>query len=370
MSATHEVMESYLKTTSISQQQIDSYNRFITTGLNKIVEAQSLIEPDVSNFAIKLGSIRLEQPIIIESDSSTKRILPNEALARNLTYAAPMYLTYVPVISGIEKADAMGEAYVGELPVMVKSNLCYTKNMTEQQLVKEGEDPDDPGGYFIIKGTERVLVGIEDLAPNRMITTKEKVGIVVKVFSTTVNFRARCSITRDDYGMYTVLFPTLNKGISLSLILRSLGMDQKSVLALTEDNFARNDLMLNMEVGKNYMEMQPKDAIIELGRITAPNQAMAYQEKRAETQLDTYILPHLGTSPEVRKEKAAYLIRMASRTSMVANGTVKPDDKDHYANKRVKLAGDLLEELFNTAFKAFIKDIKYHVERTTARGRR
>jgi DNA-directed RNA polymerase beta subunit len=370
MSETHEVMESYLKTTSISQQQIDSYNRFITTGLNKIVEAQSLIEPDVSNFAIKLGSIRLEQPIIIESDSSTKRVLPNEALSRNLTYAAPMYLTYVPVISGIEKADAVGEAYVGELPVMVKSNLCYTKNMTEQQLVKEGEDPDDPGGYFIIKGTERVLVGIEDLAPNRMITTKEKTGIVVKVFSTTVNFRARCSITRDDYGMYTVLFPTLNKGISLSLILRALGMDQKTVLQLAEDQYAKNDLTLNMEVGKNYMAMQPKDAIIELGRITAPNQAMTYQEKRAETQLDTYILPHLGTTPESRHVKAAYLVRMAERTSMVDAGSVKPDDKDHYANKRVKLAGDLLEELFNTAFKAFVKDIKYHVERTTARGRR
>ncbi|MCL4404498.1 DNA-directed RNA polymerase subunit B'' [Candidatus Marsarchaeota archaeon] len=370
MSETHEVMESYLKTTSISQQQIDSYNRFITTGLNKIVEAQSLIEPDVSNFAIKLGSIRLEQPIIIESDSSTKRVLPNEALARNLTYAAPMYLTYVPVISGIEKADAVGEAYVGELPVMVKSNLCYTKNMSEQQLVQEGEDPDDPGGYFIIKGTERVLVGIEDLAPNRMITTKEKTGTVVKVFSTTVNFRARCSITRDDYGMYSVLFPTLNKGIPLSLILRSLGMDQKSVLSYTDNTFAKNDLTLNMEVGKNYMAMSQKDAIIELGRITAPNQAMAYQEKRAETQLDTYILPHLGTNPEVRHEKGEYLVRMAERTSMVASGSVKPDDKDHYANKRVKLAGDLLEELFNTAFKAFVKDIKYHVERTTARGRR
>ncbi len=370
MSETHEVMESYLKTTSISQQQIDSYNRFITTGLNKIVEAQSLIEPDVSNFAIKLGSIRLEQPIIIESDSSTKRILPNDALARNLTYAAPMYLTYVPVISGIEKSDAMGEAYVGELPVMVKSNLCYTKNMSEEQLVKSGEDPDDPGGYFIIKGTERVLVGIEDLAPNRMITTKEKAGIVVKVFSTTVNFRARCSITRDAYGMYTVLFPTLNKGISLSLILRALGMDTKAVLSYTENQFAKNDLTLNMEAGKNYMAMPVKDAIIELGRITAPNQAMMYQEKRAETQLDTYILPHLGTSPEVRQQKAEYLVRMAERTSMVESGSVKPDDKDHYANKRVKLAGDLMEELFNTAFKAFVKDIKYHVERTTARGRR
>ncbi len=376
MSKTHEVLESYLKTTSISQQQIDSYNRFLPTenggggGINKIIEAQSLIEPEVSDFAIKLGQIRMEPPIIIESDSSTKTIMPNEALARNLTYAAPMYLTYVPVISGIEKRDAMGEAYVGELPVMVKSKLCYTKNMSPEQLIKEGEDPDDPGGYFIIKGTERVLVGIEDLAPNRMITTNEKTGVVVKVFSTTINFRARCSITRDDYGIYTILFPTLNKGISLMLILRALGIDTKSILSYSDDAFVKNDFTLNAELAKNVMEISPKDALIELGRITAPNQAMTYQEKRAETQLDTYILPHLGTDPEVRMQKAEYLLRMAERTSLVADKRIRPDDKDHYANKRVKLAGDLMEELFNTAFKAFVKDIKYHVERTTARGRR
>ncbi|MCL4372250.1 DNA-directed RNA polymerase subunit B'' [Candidatus Marsarchaeota archaeon] len=370
MSETHEVMESYLKSTSISQQQIDSYNRFISVGINKIIESQSLIEPEVSDFAIKLGQMRLEQPIIIESDSSTKRIMPNEAVARNLTYAAPMYLTYVPVISGIEKADAIGEAYVGELPVMVKSNLCYTRNMSAEQLIKEGEDPDDPGGYFIIKGTERVLVGIEDLAPNRMITTSEKSGIVVKVFSTTVNFRARCSITRDDYGIYTILFPTLNKGLSLMMILRALGISSKEILSLVDDQEVKNDLMLNMELSKGIIEMQPKEAMIELGRMTAPNQAMVYQEKRAETQLDTYILPHLGTDPSARLKKAEYLVRMAERTSLVAEGKVKADDKDHYANKRVKLAGDLMDELFNTAFKAFVKDIKYHVERTMARGRR
>ena len=64
--------------------------------------------------------------MIIESDSSTKKIMPNEAIARNLTYAAPMYITYVPVVSGIEKKDAAGEAFIGEMPVMVKSDLCYT----------------------------------------------------------------------------------------------------------------------------------------------------------------------------------------------------------------------------------------------------
>ncbi len=55
---------------------------------------------------------------------------------------------------------------------------------------------------------------------------------------------------------------------------------------------------------------------------------------------------------------------------MSHTGYAKADDKDHYANKRVKLAGDLMEELFNNAFKFFIKDIKYHIERTTARGRK
>jgi DNA-directed RNA polymerase beta subunit len=369
MSKTHELIESYLKTGSIAQQQLDSYNRFIMNGINRIVESQSIIEPEVSDFAIKLGSIRLEQPVVIESDSSTKRVVPHEALSRNLNYSAPMYITYTPIISGIEKADAIGEAYIGELPVMVKSNLCYTKNMNKEQLMEAHEDPDDPGGYFIIKGTERVLVGIEDLAPNRMITTKEKDEMVTKVFSTTVSFRARCSVARDEYGMYTILFPTLSKGISFTLILRALGLQPKEMVELTDNNDVKNDMLFNIEMSK-AKEMEPKDALIELGRITAPNQAQAYQEKRAETQLDTYILPHLGTNPEARKEKARYLVRMAERSSLVAYRYIKQDDKDHYANKRVKLAGDLMEELFNTAFKAFVKDIKYHVERTTARGRR
>jgi DNA-directed RNA polymerase subunit B" len=109
---------------------------------------------------------------------------------------------------------------------------------------------------------------------------------------------------------------------------------------------------------------------MQLGRLAAPNQTKEYQHKRAEMQLDTYILPHIGTDAAVRKEKGYYLLRMLERASLVAFKKVKSDDKDHYANKRVKLAGDLMEELFNNAMKFFIRDIKYHVERTTARGRR
>ncbi|MCL5114955.1 MAG: DNA-directed RNA polymerase subunit B'', partial [Candidatus Marsarchaeota archaeon] len=286
----HPVLESYLHNTSVVQQQIDSYNRFITIGIRKIIENQSNIEPEISDFAIKLNNIRLGSPVIIESDSSAKRIMPNEALARNLTYSAPIYLTYTPVISGIEKTINTSEVFIGDLPVMVKSELCYTKSMARDELIREGEDPDDPGGYFIIKGSERVLVGIEDLAPNRIICTVEKKGVMSKVFSTTLSFRARCSITRDDYGIYSLLFPTVSKGVDLVLVLKALGMQPREALALVDDiKEIENDMLLNIDLSK-ARDLSKEDCVMELGRMSAPNQARAYQEKRAEMQLDTYIL--------------------------------------------------------------------------------
>jgi DNA-directed RNA polymerase beta subunit len=351
------------------QQQIESYNRFIRIGIQKVLDENSLIMPDVANFAIKLKGIRLEQPRVIEPDSSTKKILPNEALARNLTYAAPMFLTYVPVISGIEKEDAAGEAFIGEMPVMVKSDLCYTHNMSKEQLLSEGEDPYDYGGYFRIKGTEMVLIGIEDLAPNRVITTKESGVVTSKIFSTTLNFRARCGISRDEYGIYDISFPTVAKGTDFVMILKALGLSNDDILNSTLYKDVRNDLMINIDVSA-AKDMSTADALMEIGKVAAPNQAKEYKKKRAEVQLDTYILPHLGITPEARKEKAYFLLRMAERATMVSLGYLKSDDRDHYMNKRVKLAGELMEELFNNAFKFFVKDIKYHVERTTARGRR
>src|SRR3990170_110257 len=71
--------------------------------------------------------------------------------------------------------------HIGNLPIMVKAKKCslYKENLeiegelTEpeyrQKLIEVGEDPCDPGGYFIIGGTERALISLEDLAPNRVL---------------------------------------------------------------------------------------------------------------------------------------------------------------------------------------------------------
>ncbi len=366
------LLDSFLTSNSLVQHQIDGFNRFVEQDLQKIIDQQATIEPSVEGFALKLGKVRLDKPSIIEADSSRRSILPNEARLRNLTYASPMFLEFVPVIRGIEKEASFGEVFIGELPIVVRSNLCNFRTMTRGQLVENGEDPDDPGGYFIIKGTERVLIGLEDLAPNRIITSREKGGMETtsKVFSTAPGFRARTVVSRNQNGIFNIEFPTLHKAVDMTLILRALGTPISEMGEAASDVVTfKNDILLNAEMSA-AKDMGPTDALLELGKLSAPGQAKEYQMKRAETQLDTYLLPHIGTKLEDRKAKGKYLLQMARRSSIVANGLAPQDDKDHYSNKRVKYSGQLMEELFAYAFRFFVKDVKYQIERASARGRK
>ncbi len=372
------LLSSYLTQATLVQHQNDSFNRFLDTGIPKAMGNQSLIEPSVEGFALKLGAVRIGSPSIVEADSSRRNIMPNEARLRNVTYCAPIYMEVVPVIRGIEKTASYGEVYVGDLPIMVRSNLCHMKTMSRTQLIENGEDPDDPGGYFIIKGVERVLIGLDDVASNRIITTKEKKGSEVKsrVFSSTPGFRARCVVTRNQNGAFVVDFPTVSRSLELTLLLRALGMQIDEIKEYSSSLLPlKNDILLNIELSSvNKKEgggvMTPAEALLEIGKLAAPGQAKEYQIKRAEMQMDSYLLPHVGADEKARKEKAKYLLEMAKKSTAVANRMVKQDDKDHYANKRTRFAGELMEELFAYAFRFFLKEVKYQIERMSARGRR
>ncbi len=366
------LLESYLESNSLVTHQIESFNRLLDSGIQSVINRQNLIEPSVEGFALKLGKIRLEKASVIEADGSRRPIMPNETRLRNLSYSAPIFIEVVPIIRGIEKSASFGEVFVGELPIMVRSNLCYMKTLTKPQMIENGEDAEDPGGYFIVKGVERVLIGLEDVAANRIITTRKKTGdkIASVVFSTAPGFRARCVVTRAQNGIFTVDFPTVPKSLNFMLILRALGLKQADMMNYAGDLLSfKNDIMLNTEVAESK-DFSVNEALIELGKLSAPGQAKEYQQKRAETQIDNYLLPHIGEGAEDRFEKGKYLIQMARKATIIGNNLAKEDDKDHYGNKRVKYSGELMEELFAYAFRFFTKEVKYQIERTSARGRK
>ena len=362
------LIEAYFKDNTLVNQQLLSYNKFVDVGIQKVVDRIGKIQTNVEGFELKLGKIRVEQPRYYEVKGGYRQILPNESRLRNLSYSAPIFLEIIPVFNGVER-PVYSDVFIGEIPVMLKSKLCYLSNLRRDELIENGEDPDDPGGYFVINGSERVLVSIEDLVPNKLMVTKERGGVVSKIFSTHYGFRARCVVERSPEGVFTVEFPSTPTGISMMQVLRVLSLEtnEKILEAFSSDRNIKNDVILNLE---NEQSTNKEEATEMLSRKLSPGQPQEFRLNRMENLLDNYLLPHIGVDKSARMDKARYLIRMAERATRVTYKNLAPDDKDHYANKRVKLAGDLMEELFRYAFQFLVKDLVYQASRADARGRR
>ena len=379
------LLKAFFREKGLVRQHLDSFDDFIENQMQEIVDETSQIVPDIPDFYIKLGKISVEKPTIREADGAKRDITPMEARIRELTYAANILLEMTPVTIDERTQKSIDnekiEMYIGRLPIMLKSVKCPLKNNSEIELIKKGEDFLDPGGYFIINGTERVLVTQEDLAPNRIMvekTTKSSSAThVAKVFSTVQGFRSPLTIERRKDSTLKVQIPTIPGKIPVVVLMRALGLDtdRKVYDSISDDADIRKELLpvldiaAAIQVTKNKEESK-KNAIDYIGKRVAVGQTKEYRIKKALQVLDRYLLPHIGNTEEVRIKKAYYLGQMIQKLMELVLEKRPEDDKDHYTNKRLKLAGDLFTSLFRVAFLSLTKDIKYQLERTAVRGRK
>jgi DNA-directed RNA polymerase subunit B len=365
------MFQKFFKEKGLERQHIDSYNDFIDHGLQAVVDevGEIPIETEEYNLKIKLGKIEIGTPRVIEVDGSERRIYPTEARVRNLTYSAPLRLEMVPIIGNREGQTEM--VYVGDLPVMLKSKICPTSRLTDDELKAIGEDPLDPGGYFIVNGSERVIVTLEDLAPNRILVDIEKTGATptykAKVFSTTVGFRARIEVTMKTDGAIYITMPGVPADLPAIVMMKALGLEEDAKIAdaVSPDGAIQNELEPSFE--KAIGIATQKDALLFIGNRLAPGQVDEYRLRKAEAAVDRNFLPHLGVKPSDRMEKAHFLAEIICRIVELKIGRRQVDDKDHYANKRLRLAGSLLADLLRIAFRNLMRDLKYQLERITIR---
>jgi len=394
-----ELVDAFYKERSIVNHQIASYDDFLRHRLQRIVDGtiigqeeegmkRGYIYPEIEGYKIKFGKIKVGLPQVKEADGTERPLTPMEARLRDLTYEAPIELEFIPVKNEVEYEPEM--VRIGELPIMVKSLRCnisqkvleekmdrpFSEEDYQKELQQMQEDPLDPGGYFISNGTERVLITVEDLAPNRVLVERSsRYGTdveVAKVFSQREGYRALTVVEKRKDGMLMVSLPTTYGQIPLIVLLRALGMenDKEIVDVICVDPKMEPYVLANIEeCAKEYSIATKEEAVAYLGKKFAGGQAKEYRVKRVETIMDRHLLAHLGNDPEDRLKKAIFVARMGMAVLELALGKREQDDKDHYANKRLKLAGDLMEDLFRVAFTALCKDLKYQIERIHAKGK-
>ncbi|MEM3442142.1 MAG: DNA-directed RNA polymerase subunit B'', partial [Candidatus Bathyarchaeia archaeon] len=376
---TRLLLKAFFNEKGLVRQHLDSYNEFIDHGLQEVVDEVGEIDIEVpeSPYKVKLGQIwiidpqsRITGPYVTEVDGTKHEIYPMEARLRNLTYAAPIALEMTPIIDGREQDTEL--VYIGSIPVMLKSKLCFLSQLSREELIAAGEDPDDPGGYFIVNGSERVIVAMEDLAPNRVIVDVDDKGTApvyqAKIFSTTVGFRARIELKLKPDGALYVTLPGVPTEMPFVVIMRALGLEKDKDIA----EAVSLDKTIQSELGPSFEKAigvdTQKEAMLFIGNRVAHGQVEEYRLQKAETALDKNFLPHLGRSESNRKDKALFLGEMAYRVIQLKLGRRQPDDKDHFKNKRLRLAGPLLADLFRVSFKNLIRDIKYQLERIGVKG--
>src|SRR3989338_925498 len=156
-----KVIGDYFSKHSIVESNIKSFNNFMDKRMQEIIDEANEIIPtiipsEVQDFKIKLGKVKVEKPLLIEADGSRRNVFPMEARLRKLTYSAPINLSVSTYIDGVERETFT--VTIGKIPVMLKSKYCHLHGLDKDKLAEVYEDSNDPGGYFILNGNERVLI--------------------------------------------------------------------------------------------------------------------------------------------------------------------------------------------------------------------
>ena len=143
--------------------QVQNYKCLHATLLNKIHLCTHIfilcLFPFQPRHVLKFEQIYLSKPTNWEKDGYNYNMMPNEARLRNLTYSSPLYVDIVKTVfrDGEEPMEKKSEkVYIGKIPIMLRSAYCLLSDLTDRDLNEVNECPLDPGGYFVINGSEKV----------------------------------------------------------------------------------------------------------------------------------------------------------------------------------------------------------------------
>jgi DNA-directed RNA polymerase subunit B len=355
----HLLVKKYLEEHSLVESNITSFNNFINHRMQEIVEElNENINPE--DLEIRLGKIKVSKPQIVEADGSNHLITPAEARIRGLTYSAPVSVDITVKQAGQIESH---EVEIGQIPIIVKSEVCNLNGMSKEQLIENYIDPLDPGGYFIINGNERIIVMTEDLAENQPFIEKSKNGIMLRLFSKRGSYRIPITITDTNEGIVEVSFSRF-KNIPIIILLKALGLTKESDIAknIGKEN---DSLIVNLY---EYTNVQTEeDAMMMIAEHTSLQGTKKEILDRIKQRLDSYFLPHIGLRKEQRIEKAITLCKFIKQFYISKENPINLTDKDHYANKRVRMSGDLLSDLFRINMNILLRDIQHSLQKIQKR---
>lgn len=395
-----QFLEKYFTETefALTRHHIDSYEKCMFEEIpsiihsnNPIVFLKQPLDEDGNAFAYRVEiyvggkvdrpedlALTIAPPVVtVDQANTVRRMFPNEARLRNLTYAAQINADIVVQATLTEKNAVSGELVSTELPprtyktglfrmpILLRSRLCPTGVADPARLEEMGECRNDYGGYFIVNGAEKVLITRGEQAFNSLYVEKrpdpkDQTAAYASVVSlnpeTKQTRRVALYLQRD--GEIRVALPMIRGAFPLFILFRALGVE-------SDEEIVR--LIFPDATDPLAQELIPSihDAYPIHNKFTATKYIMTLTKGFTEAHvldiLHNLMLPHVPDEPMAR---AYYLAEMAREVILANVGRRDKTDRDDMRNQRFLPTGVLVRELFNACYKEWLKAAMLSIDRT------
>jgi DNA-directed RNA polymerase beta subunit len=375
------IIKKFFDEKGLLDHQIGSFNYMIFNTLQEIIQEEDTIIVEVHPgclYKVEFLQIHIDKPQEIKEDRrSFKNKTPNYCRYKNETYEGSVSIDIIATltINGITKTIKYYNKYViGKMPIMLQSRKCNLYNSNTEKKIKYGECISNKGGSFVVKGTERVLVGQERAKYNNIIVHKEKaitkyshIAEVRSISNTTKHsVLLKCRINKNMREINFSL-PYIKEEIPVGIVLIALGfeLDEIPDLLYTENPDIKKYIEIIISETKIKVKNKTKIDII----VPTKSEALEYigrypmhiiqKEKYvsyAAQILENELLPHLGVIT-TKYERGLFLCQIIMKLLKTITGVRPVDDRDNIINKRIEVAGELVSGLFRTLFKRMIRNI-------------
>jgi len=402
-----DVIQSYFKGQHLERlvrHQIESYNNFIEYQTMKTIEMFNDVNiKSEQDYDQESGKYRLElfitfdnfnlyRPQIHENNGATKLMFPQEVRSRNFTYASAMTIDInikFVVRNGKDLENiqtfykTLPKIHIGKMPIMLKSNICVLTQYKHMENKNIGECKYDTGGYFIINGSEKTVLGQERAAENKIYiynvsknNTKYTWDAEIKSvpdFKCISPKKLNIMISSKNNGMgfpIVVQLHRVKQPVPLFVLFRALGVIsdleicQYIILDINNKEYTEllnglvasiidSNTILNQHDALKHITSYVMYTPINMDKETGSKKKMEFTNDILANDL----FPHCNT----KQQKIYFLGYMANKLLQANFGWIKQDDRDSYVNKRIDLTGTLLNNLFRNYFNKLVKDMEKQI---------
>lgn len=358
----------FLELRGLVKQHIDSFNYFTNVDIKKIIRAKSncFVRSDADpKFFLQYLDIRIGEPSVDEDAFMKTPVTPHQCRLRDRTYSAPI-LVDIRFKRG-SKIVVKSNVEIGRMPIMLRSDNCRLMNKSEAELAEMKECPYDPGGYFIVKGVEKVILIHEQLSKNRVIVELDsKQNVCASMTSSTHERKSRTNVFLKNGKVY-LKHNSLTDDIPIVVVMKGMGMqnDQEIVSMVGTETQLLDGLAGSLEEACEmgiFTQQQALDHIsskLRSAKIPKAGSSSSITGSDAAREiLASVVLSHVPCENFNFRLKCIYIAHIIRRILFTDKDRSRLDDKDYYGNKRLELAGQLLSLLFEDIFKRFNSDLK------------